>query len=317
MEEWTSAPFKKLLELAIKENNPYFNKFTVPISPLNYGELKDYHRTNQFAIAEKYVETNVTKTIATIEEMIIHIQWLSVFTDQFRNTQVGNIINDTKYPIDGIGSWINYHKKGSDLGLGWYDYFKQTSTQIVIVIEQSLEGDDAFGYSQKLAQSWGIGEKDKKNGLLIYVALGDRKMRIQVGYGLEGAMTDAISKRIIDGILKPNFKEQNYYNGFNEATDAIIKTIAGEGFNNDRKEKSKGKSPWLLIGIIAIVLISVFSKGGRGGRRGGGGGVAEALLWGTLASGGFSGRGSSGGGDSGFGGFGGGSFGGGGAGGDW
>ena len=198
-----------------------------------------------------------------------------------------------------------------------YDYFKQTSTQIVIVIEQSLEGDDAFGYSQKLAQSWGIGEKDKKNGLLIYVALGDHKMRIQVGYGLEGAMTDAISKRIIDGILKPNFKEQYYYNGFNEATDAIIKTIAGEGFNNDRKEKSKGKSPWLLIGIIAIVLISVFSKGGRGGRRGGGGGVAEALLWGTLASGGFSGRGSSGGGDSGFGGFGGGSFGGGGAGGDW
>ena len=200
-----------------------------------------------------------------------------------------------------------------------YDYFKQTSTQIVIVIDQSLEGDDAFGYSQKLAQSWGIGEKDKKNGLLIYVALAERKMRIQVGYGLEGAMTDAISKRIIDGILKPNFKEQNYYNGFNEATNAIIKTLAGEGFTNDRKEKSKGKSPWLLIGIIAIVLISVFSKGGRGGRRGGGGGgIAEALLWGTLASGGFSGRGSSGGGgDSGFGGFGGGSFGGGGAGGDW
>jgi uncharacterized protein len=200
-----------------------------------------------------------------------------------------------------------------------YDYFKQTSTQIVIVIEQSLEGDDAFGYSQKLAQSWGIGEKDKKNGLLIYVALAERKMRIQVGYGLEGAITDAISKRIIDGILKPNFKEKNYYNGFNEATDAIIKTIAGEGFTNDRKEKSKGKSPWLLIGIIAILLLSVFSKGGRGGRRGGGGGgIAEALLWGTLASGGFSGRGSSGGGgDSGFGGFGGGSFGGGGAGGDW
>jgi uncharacterized protein len=200
-----------------------------------------------------------------------------------------------------------------------YDYFKQTSTQIVIVIEQSLEGDDAFGYSQKLAQRWGIGEKDKKNGLLIYVALAERKMRIQVGYGLEGAITDAISKRIIDGILKPNFKEQNYYNGFNEATDAIIKTLAGEGFTNDRKEKSNGKSPWLLIGIIAILLLSVFSKGGRGGRRGGGGGgIAEALLWGTLASGGFSGRGSSGGGgDSGFGGFGGGSLGGGGAGGDW
>jgi len=201
-----------------------------------------------------------------------------------------------------------------------FDYFKQTSTQIVIVIEQSLEGDDAFGYSQKLAQSWGIGEKDKKNGLLIYVALAERKMRIQVGYGLEGAMTDAISKRIIDGILKPNFKQQAYYNGFNEATDAIIKTIAGEGFTNDRKAKSKG-FPWGLIGIVVIVLIAIFSKGGRGGRRGGGGGgIAEAILWGTLASGGFSGRGGSGGGGSsggGFGGFGGGGFGGGGAGGDW
>jgi uncharacterized protein len=198
-----------------------------------------------------------------------------------------------------------------------YTYFKQTSTQIVIVIEQSLEGDDAFGYSQKLAQSWGIGEKDKKNGLLIYVALAERKMRIQVGYGLEGAMTDAISKRVIDGILKPNFKQQAYYNGFNEATDAIIKTIAGEGFTNDRKA-NKEKMPWGLI-IIAIVLIAVFLRGGKGGRRGGGGGgIAEALLWGTLANGGFSGRGGSGGGgDSGFGGFGGGSFGGGGAGGDW
>lgn len=199
-----------------------------------------------------------------------------------------------------------------------YTYFKQTSTQIVIVIEQSLEGDDAFGYSQKLAQSWGIGEKDKKNGLLIYVALAERKMRIQVGYGLEGAMTDAISKRIIDGILKPYFKQQAYYNGFNEATDAIIKTIAGEGFTNDRKEKSKG-IPWGLIGVIAVFLIITLFKGGKGGRRGGGGGgIAEALLWGTLASGGFSGRGGSGGGGgSSFGGFGGGSFGGGGAGGDW
>ena len=200
-----------------------------------------------------------------------------------------------------------------------FDYFKQTSTQIVVVIEQSLEDDELFGYSQKLAQNWGIGEKDKKNGLLIYVALAERKMRIQVGYGLEGAMTDAISKRIIDGILKPNFKQQAYFNGLNEATDAITKTLAGEGFTNDRKEKSKKGIPWGLIGVIVVFLIITLFKGGKGGRRGGGGGgIAEALLWGTLASGGFSGRGGSGGGGgSGFGGFGGGSFGGGGAGGDW
>lgn len=199
-----------------------------------------------------------------------------------------------------------------------FDYFKQTSTQIVVVIEQSLEGDDAFGYSQKLAQNWRIGEKDKKNGLLIYVALAERKMRIQVGYGLEGAITDAISKRIIDGILKPNFKQQAYFNGLNEATDAITKTLAGEGFTNDREGKSE-EIPWGLIAVVTIIFLAAIFKGGKGGRRGGGGGgIAEALLWGTLASGGFSGRGSSdSGGDSGFGGFGGGSFGGGGAGGDW
>lgn len=155
VEEWTSAPFKKLLELAVKENNPYFNKFSVPVIPLNYGELKDYHRTNQFSIGENYAETTVTKTIATIEEMIVHIQWLVVFTDQFRSTQIGNIIKDKKYPIDGIGSWISNHKPDGDLGFGWYELFKQTTTDkdfaneiteglVPDVIEKSAPSDAAL-----------------------------------------------------------------------------------------------------------------------------------------------------------------------------
>ncbi len=202
------------------------------------------------------------------------------------------------------------------------NYFKQTSTQITVVIENSLEGDDAFSYSQKLAQSWGIGEKGKNNGMLLYFAIADRKVWFQVGYGLEGAMTDAMSKRIINNNIKPNFKEQAYYEGINEATDNIIKVVAGEGFTNDRKAKKH--IPWGLIGAVVVFIIIAMLRG-KGGRRGGGGGggIAEAILWGTLASGGFSGRNNGGGGfgggssGGGFGGFGGGSFGGGGAGGDW
>ncbi|MES2656569.1 MAG: TPM domain-containing protein [Bacteroidota bacterium] len=201
-------------------------------------------------------------------------------------------------------------------------YFKQTSTQITVVIENTLDGDDAFSYSQKLAQAWGIGEKGKSNGILLYFAIADRKVWFQVGYGLEGAMTDAMSKRIINNNIKPNFKEQAYYQGINEATDNIIKVIAGEGFTNDRK--AKRHIPWGLIGVVVVFIIISLLKG-KGGRRGGGGGggIAEAILWGTLASGGFSGRNNGGGGfgggssSGGFGGFGGGSFGGGGAGGDW
>lgn len=201
------------------------------------------------------------------------------------------------------------------------NYFKQTSTQITIVIENSLEGDDAFSYSQKLAQGWGIGEKGKNNGILLYFAITDRKVWFQVGYGLEGAMTDAMSKRIINNNIKPNFKEQAYYQGLNEATDNIIKVIAGEGFTNDRKAKKN--IPWGIIGVIVVFIIISLLKGKGGRRGGGGGGIAEAILWGTLASGGFSGRNNGGGGfggggdGGGFGGFGGGSFGGGGAGGDW
>ncbi|MDZ4666305.1 MAG: TPM domain-containing protein [bacterium] len=194
-------------------------------------------------------------------------------------------------------------------------YFDSTSTQIAIVLEESLEGEDAFDYSRRLAENWQIGVAGKNNGLLIYAAIKDRKIRIQNGYGMEATITDALSKRIIEEIIVPNFRQQNYYEGLNEATDYIVRAAAGE-FVNDmpRKGRNKSTSPIMVVVIIVIfILFAIFSnKGGRGGRRIHSG----SPFFGTFGGGGFSGGGSSGSGGS-FGGFGGGSFGGGGAGGSW
>lgn len=198
-------------------------------------------------------------------------------------------------------------------------YYDTTSTQIAIVLEKSLEGDDLSDYTQRLATAWGIGEKEKNNGLLIYVAVADRKARIHTGYGMEATVTDLMTKRIREEQMNPNFKAGNFYAGLDEATTVIIQLASGEYVNESPKTK-KGKSfSWSTLLIIIFVLIFLFMRGGgRGGRRGMGG-MAGPIFWGTLGSGGFNGGGgrgfSSGGG--GFGGFGGGGFGGGGSGGSW
>jgi uncharacterized protein len=192
-------------------------------------------------------------------------------------------------------------------------YNDSTSTQVAIVIENSLEGDDIFDYCQRLATEWGIGVKGRNNGLLIYVAIEDRKMRIHVGYGMEATITDGLTKRIINQVMKPAFKQQDYYGGLDAATDYIFRAAAGE-FINDLPNEKNGKGPsWPVIIIIGIILlIAFFSKGGGRGNRGFGGGMSGPFF-GSFGSGGFSG----GGGGSSFGGFGGGSFGGGGSSGSW
>ncbi len=190
-------------------------------------------------------------------------------------------------------------------------YFDSTSTQITIVIENSLDGDDLFDYSQRLATAWGIGEKGKNNGLLIYVAINDRKVRIHTGYGMEATVTDALSTRIRQENINPNFKQGNYYEGLDEATDIIMRAASGEYINDREKSIPGGASKFILFFIIIIILLVIFR--GRGGR--GGGGMMMPLFFGTFGSGGFSSGG--GGGSGGFGGFGGGGFGGGGSGGSW
>jgi len=194
-------------------------------------------------------------------------------------------------------------------------YYDTTSTQIAVVLENSLEGDDLFDYCQRLATAWGIGEKGKNNGVLLYVAIGDRKARIHTGYGMEATITDAMSTRIRTQQMNPAFKAGNYYQGLDDASTTIMQLASGE-FVNDKEDKplQKGPSAFVII-IIIIILIILFSRGGGGRGNRSRGGFGGPVFWGgTFGSGGFSGGGGGGGG---FGGFGGGGFGGGGSGGSW
>lgn len=204
-----------------------------------------------------------------------------------------------------------------------------TSTQIAVVLIQSLEGYDISDYAVTLFRAWGIGGKDKDNGILLLISKGDRKVWITTGYGVEGALPDAIAKRIVEQEIKPSFKEGNFYEGIDKGTDAIISYTKGE-YKNDQPKKTKSDKgfPGGLLILIIILIIYFISRGGGGGgggrnvigRRGGANIFWWSLLSGLANSG--SSRGSSGGfggfsGGGGFGGFGGGSTGGGGAGGSW
>lgn len=180
------------------------------------------------------------------------------------------------------------------------------------IIAINTTGDyDIEDYALKIGRKWGIGKKDKNNGILILVALDDRKIDIEVGPGLEDRVTDGLAKRVIENDIKPAFKQKNYYEGLDKGTNSLIEMVAGR-YKADEKGGDGPGIGWIIfIIIIIIILVGVFGKGGGGGIRGGGIGP---IFWGGGGGGSWGGGGGGGGG---FGGFGGGSFGGGGASGSW
>ena len=197
-----------------------------------------------------------------------------------------------------------------------------SSNQITVVIIPTLDGYPKEEYANKLFRAWGIGDKKKNNGVLLLIAINDRQIWIEVGYGLEGAIPDITAINIIDNDIKPAFKAGNYYEGIDQATDNIAKAAVGE-YKVAKAKKSKNKNNGTVF-VLVLIMILLFLKGGRGGGgsnigRSGFSDVATGMLLGSLLGGG--GRGGGGWGDSGggggFGGFGGGSSGGGGAGGSW
>ena len=197
-----------------------------------------------------------------------------------------------------------------------------SSNQIAVVIIPSLDAYPKEEYATKLFREWGIGNKKTNNGILLLIAIEDRQIRIEVGYGLEGAIPDITALNIIDNDIKPAFKAGNYYEGIDQATDNIAKAAVGE-YKVKKAKKSKGKGSGGLFVLILIIIFIVLRGGRGGGSNIGGGGfsdVATGMLLGSLLGGGNrhggGGWGDSGGGG-GFGGFGGGSSGGGGAGGSW
>ncbi len=198
-----------------------------------------------------------------------------------------------------------------------------TSTQIAVVIIPSLDGRDVADYNIELGRAWGVGGKENNNGVVLLIAKNDRKLNIATGYGVEGALPDLTSKQIIDNIIVPNFKGDDYYRGIEEGTDAIIQAVKGEYKAPANYNKNKGSGGiGRIIFIIIMIVIFLAVSGGKGGggsfmsRRGAAAWTIGNILLNSGRGSGWSGGGGSSGGG-GFGGFGGGSFGGGGSSGSW
>jgi uncharacterized protein len=218
------------------------------------------------------------------------------------------------------------------------DFNRRTSTQIAIVTIPSLQGYDAADFAFRIGESWGVGQKDKNNGVVVLIKpkSGEEsgKVFIAVGYGLEGVIPDAVANRmIVDNEMIPRFRENDYYGGILKGVEVIMNLAAGEytadqyrqGASND----PKGGAFIVVFLIILFTVVSLFRKKGHNFHSTGSRNLPLWLLLAMMSSGkkhgsswgDFSGgRGTFGGGGfggGGFGGFGGGSFGGGGAGGSW
>jgi uncharacterized protein len=215
-------------------------------------------------------------------------------------------------------------------------YDDSTSNQIAVVLLPTVTDKNGIEYpiedvALKILRDWGVGSQKNNNGIVILAAMQEHKLRIEVGYGLEGAIPDMIAKSIIENDLRPNFRNQDYYRGLDAAINSIIQAAAGEykapeGYGDRKNSKGVGIGKIIVGIIILIVILSMFGGGGRGGgymSRRGSGWLGPFILGEMLGSAGRGSGGWSGGGGGwsgsggGFGGFGGGSGGGGGASGGW
>ena len=213
-------------------------------------------------------------------------------------------------------------------------YSDTTSTQIVVIIISSTQGENINYLGAQWGQKWGIGQEKEDNGVLILLAKDDRKIAINTGYGVEHLLTDAMSRRIIERDIIPYFKQNDYYGGLNRGVDAIFEVMTGE-YKGTRQDHTPDEFPAgfiiLLFIIFIIIIISISNKNHGGGGNGPGnnsGGdfsIWDAIILSNMGRGGMGGGGRSSGGfggggfgGGGFGGgFGGGGFGGGGASGGW
>ncbi|MEL3926824.1 TPM domain-containing protein [Aeromonas enteropelogenes] len=190
---------------------------------------------------------------------------------------------------------------------------KRSGVQLVVVSIDSLQGETIEEYGYQLGRHWGIGQKGKDNGVLLLIAQDERKVRIEVGYGLEGALPDAIAANIIQTRILPAFKRGDMVAGIMAGSQGIMLALVGDYQPVETQQQDSGKGPGLFI-LMVIAMIVIHNLRGGGGGGGSGRRRRSAYLAGGLGAGSFGGR--SGGGFSGGGG-GGGSFGGGGASGGW
>ncbi|MCX6164714.1 MAG: TPM domain-containing protein [Ignavibacteriae bacterium] len=193
------------------------------------------------------------------------------------------------------------------------NFDKQTSTQIVVYMIQSLDGESLEDVSNTIAEKNKIGRKGKDNGVLLFIAKKDRKIRIEVGYGLEGALTDAVSSQIIRNEIAPSFRNNNFYEGINKGTDAIISVTKGEYIADKKSTKGLDATtclglPIFIFVIFGVIFFSIFMSIIRRIFGFGRSVYSKGNKWSNWGGGGFFGGGGSSGSSGGFSGFSGGGF---------
>lgn len=249
------------------------------------------------------------------------------FAQQGQNFDIDKVVNTPPSPAKLVNDYAHIltADQQQTLERKLFQFDDTTTNQVTVVIVPNLAGKDVADVAIDLGRKWGVGNKKSNNGVILLISVEDRKLNISPGYGLEKALPDVVCQQIIDNVIVPDFKGNDYYAGINQGTDAIIQATKGE-FKAPENYNKRGKSSGyggILFFIIIIIVFVVISAGGRGGGGGslmsnGGAFLLGSLLGGGGRGGGFGGGdsgGSSGGG--GFGGFGGGSFGGGGSSGSW
>lgn len=197
-------------------------------------------------------------------------------TDRFFVNDFANVIDqDAEDEIFAIGRTLQ----------------EKTQAQVVVVTVQSI-GDMALEeYTYQLAKSWGIGDEEKDNGVLLFLTIDERQSRIEVGYGLEGALTDGMTGRIQDEYMLPYYREGDYSNGLLNGYKAVVGKVYEEyGIDADLteeypvEEESEG-GRWIValpfVLVLLFVIIAASSHGGRGG-RGGGGGFRPIIFFGAI-----------------------------------
>ena len=245
---------------------------------------------------------------------------------QGQNFSIDKVISTPPNPPKLVNDYANILTADQNQALErkLYQFDDTTTNQVTVVIVPRLDGKDIADVATELGRKWGVGNKKSNNGVILLVSVEDRKLNISPGYGLEKSLPDLVCQQIIDNIIVPDFKGNDYYAGINHGTDAIIEATKGE-FKAPENYTRRGKSSGLGRIIFFVIIIVVFLAISGGGRGGGGSLMSNggAFLLGSLlggggrGGGGFGGGGGGSSGGGGFGGFGGGSFGGGGSSGSW
>ncbi len=164
--------------------------------------------------------------------------------------------------VDEAGLFSALQKASLENKLALYE--ENTINQIVVVTLKSLQGYDISDYGYQLGRHWGIGTKEHNNGLVIIIAPNERKTRIEVGYGLEGAVPDATAKTIIDTIMLPEFKKGAYFDGTTKGIETIMRAIKGEYKAPAKKKQQSTQLDSFIAPVLFFLFVivqSIFSSG--------------------------------------------------------